>query len=337
MRHSRTTLTWYGCTVHGVDAMHSADEPCEVPPGPTRSPCRSGRRAALRTAGPGRAGLAGDRAAHECCPGRRARPGRTWHDAGVVAVLSVSLCGVLALTAYTDPVAVAAGVAVAQLVLAGAVFQGPAVPAPRTASVVIALGGLTAAALAAWPDALTGFEGSQAGDSARMSGGTLMGLAPAAGLVVLGAIVREMLRRGRRSGLTASVATTVSLGVLGVLLASWVGASRTDAGDQIVLLGAAAVAVAVVVWSLPGPRWAIGPLAVVAGAAATFGVGSVLDDALELPVVVGFGAAAALLAGCGRAIAAHLVADPARRLSVDAVLPLVLAGPIAFWTGQIFG
>jgi hypothetical protein len=262
----------------------------------------------------------------------------TWHDAGVVAaVLSVSLCGVLALTAYTDPLAVAAGVAVAQLVLAGAVFQGPAVPAARTASLVVAAGGLTATSLVAWPDVLSGFDGSQAGDAARLSGGTLMGLAPAAGVVVVGAILREMLRRGRRTGLTASIATTVTLGALTVLLATWVAASRTDEGEQVVLLGAVATAVAVTVWTLPGPRWFIGPLAVVVGSAGTLGASILVDDPLELPIVAGFGAMATLLAGCGRAIAVNLVADPARRVSVDAVLPLVLVGPIAFWTGQIFG
>lgn len=256
---------------------------------------------------------------------------------GVVAVLSASLCGVLALTAYTDPLAVAAGVAVAQLVLAGAVFQGPAVPAPRTASLVIAAGGLVATALAAWPDVLSGFDGSRAGDASRLSSGTLIGLAPATALVVIGAIVREMARRGRRAGLTASIATTVTLGVLTVLLATWVAASRTDEGDHMVLLAAVAAAGTVVIWSVPGPRWLIGPLAVAVGSAAAIGLTVAIDDPLELPVLVGYAIASALLAGCGRAIAASLVVDPTRRMAVDAVLPLVLVGPIAFWTGQLFG
>jgi hypothetical protein len=254
---------------------------------------------------------------------------------GVVAVLSISLCGVLALTAHTDPLAVAAGVAVAQLVLAGSVFQGPAVPAPRTASLVIAVGGLAATALVAWPDVLSGFDGSRAGDSARLSGGTLMGLAPGTSVVVVGALLREMARRGRRTALTASVATTVTLGVLGVLLASWVAASKTDAGDRVVLLAAIAVAVAAVVWSLPGTRYLVAPLAVIAGTGAPLGVRLALDDPLDVATVAGLGAAAAVLATCGRGLAAALVADPARRLSVDAVLPLVLVGPIAFWAGQI--
>jgi hypothetical protein len=255
---------------------------------------------------------------------------------GVVAVLSVSLCGILALTAYTDPVAVAAGVAVAQLVLAGAVFQGPAVPAPRTAGVVVAAGGLAATALVTWPDVLSGFDGSHAGDSAQQSGGTLLGLAPAAGVVVVGAIVREMARRGRRTALTASIAATVSLGVWSVLLAAWVAASMTDEGDQIVLVASVAVAATAVLWSVPGPRWAIGPLAVLGGSGAVVGLTVAMADPLETPVAVGLGVVVTLLTVCGRAIAATLAADPARRTAVEAVLPLVLAGPIAFWTGQLF-
>jgi hypothetical protein len=255
---------------------------------------------------------------------------------GGVAVLSISLCGVLALTAHTDPKAVAAGVALAQLVLAGAVFQGPAVPAPRTACVVVAAGGLAATALVTWPDVLSGFDGSHAGDSAEQSGGTLMGLAPAAAVVVVGAIVREMVRRGRRTALTASVAATVSLGVWAVLLAAWVAASKTDEGDQIVLVATVAVAGAAVAWSIPGPRALIGPLAVLVGSAAAAGVTAVVADPLDMAVAAGLAVAATLLTVCGRAIAATLAADPARRTSVDAVLPLVLAGPIAFWTGQLF-
>jgi hypothetical protein len=255
---------------------------------------------------------------------------------GVVAVLSVSLCGILALTSYTDPMAVAAGVAVTQLVLAGAAFQGPAVPAPRTACVVVAVGGLVATALVTWPDLLSGFDGSHAGDAARESGGTLMGLAPAAGVVVVGSIVREMARRGRRTALTASIAATVSLGVWAVLLAAWVAAAKTDDGDQIVLVATVAVAVAALAWSIPGPRGVIGPLAVLAGTAAAAGLTTVVTDPLDLPIAVGLAGAATLLTVCGRAIASTLAADPARRLSVEAVLPLVLVGPIAFWTGQLF-
>lgn len=259
----------------------------------------------------------------------------TWHDAGVVAVLSVSLCGVLALTAHTDPLALAAGVAVAQLVLAGAVFQSPAVPAPRTAALVVAAGGLAATALMTWPDVLSGFNGSHAGDSARLSGGTLMGLAPGAAVVVVGAVVREMFRRGRRTYLTASIAGTVTIGAWSVLLAAWVAAAKTDEGDEIVLVAAAAVALASLMWSLPGPRGLIGPLGVIVGAAAGSAARMASETPLDIPVAVGLAVFAALLAVSGRAIASTLAVDPARRLPVDAVLPLVLVGPIAFWTGQL--
>jgi hypothetical protein len=259
----------------------------------------------------------------------------TWHDSGVVAVLSVGLCGVLAITAHTDPIAVAAGVAVAQLVLAGAVFQGPAVPAPRTAALVVAAGGLATTALMTWPDVLSGFDGSHAGNSVRLSGGSLMGLAPGAAVVVVGAVVREMFRRGRRMYLTASLAGTVTIGAWSVLLAAWVAAAKTDEGDQVVLVAAAAAAVASLTWSLPGPRGLIGPLGILVGAAAGIAARMVWGAPLETSVAVGLAAIAAMLAVSGRAIATTLAVDPARRLSVDAVLPLVLVGPIAFWTGQL--
>ncbi len=254
----------------------------------------------------------------------------------MVAVLSVGLGGVLALTAYVDPLAVAAAVAVAQLVWASVVFQGPVVPAPRTAWVVVALGGIAATVVTAWPDLLAGFEGSAAGESVRQSSGTLMGIAPGAALVVLGAMLREMIRRGRRTGVTASVAMTVTIGVCGALLAAWAAAAKTDQGDQIVLIAACAVVVTVVAWSLPGPRWLVAPIAVLAGTAAAVGVRLLAADPVELSIGVGLGAVGALLAASGRGIAANLVPDPARRLAVDVVLPLVFVGPIAFWTGQLF-
>jgi len=254
----------------------------------------------------------------------------------VVAVLSVGLCGVFALAAYVDPVAAAAAVVVAQLVLASSVFQGPSVPAPRTAWFVIAVGGVAATVFTAWPDLLAGFDGSESGESARQSGGTLMGVGPAAAIVVLGAMLREMLRRGRRTALTASVAATVTLGVCGTLLAAWVPAAKTDEGRQIVAIAACAVAATVLVWSLPGPRYLVAPLAVLAGAGAGAGVRLLAEEPLDLAIGAGLGLVGALLAASGRAIAATLVLDPARRLAVDAVLPLVFVGPIAFWTGQLF-
>lgn len=254
----------------------------------------------------------------------------------VVALLSLGLGGVLALTAYADPLAVAAAVAVVQLVWASVVFQGPVVPAPRTAWFVVAFGGIAATVITAWPDLLSGFDGSAAGESVRQSSGTLMGVAPGAAIVVLGAMLREMFRRGRRTGLTASVALTVTVGVCGALLAAWVAAAKTDDGDQIVLIAACAVVGTMVVWSLPGPRLLIAPLAVLVGTGAAVAVRLVAADPVELSIGIGLGAVGALLAACGRGIAANLVPDPARRLAVDAVLPLVLVGPIAFWTGQLF-
>jgi hypothetical protein len=255
---------------------------------------------------------------------------------GVVAVLSVGLCGVLALTAFVDPFATAAAVAVAQLVLASSVFQGPVVPAPRTAWLVVAAGGVAATGITAWPDLLAGFDGSEAGESARMGGGTLMGVGPAAALVVLGAMLREMVRRGRRTALTASVAATVTLGVLGTLLAAWVAAAKTDEGDQVVLIAVGAVAVSVLVLSLPGPRYLVAPLAVLAGTGTAAAAQVLVDGPLDLGVAAALGAAGALLAVCGRAIAATLVRDAGRRLAVDAVLPLVFVAPVAFWAAQLF-
>ena len=254
----------------------------------------------------------------------------------VVAVLSVGLCAVLALAAFVDPLAAAAAVAVAQLVLASSVFQGPMVPAPRTAWFVVVAGGVAATVFTAWPDLLAGFEGSEAGESARMSGGTLMGVGPAAAIVVLLAMLREMLRRGRRTALTASVATTVTLGACSTLLAAWVAAAKTDEGDQVVLIAAASVAVSVLVWSLPGHRYLVAPLALLAGTGAAAAAQVLVDGPLDLGIAAGLGAVGALLAASGRAIAATVVPDAARRLAVDAVLPLVFVAPVAFWTGQLF-
>lgn len=250
----------------------------------------------------------------------------------VVAVLSVGLCGVVALTAQANALTVGGAVVVAQLVLAGAVYQSPDVRAPGSAWLVVASGGLLATTLAEWPDLLAG---SRTSDSAELTGGTLAGVGPAVAFVVVAAMLREMLRRGRRNALTTSLATTVMLGASAVLLAAWVATAKTAEGGPVVLAAAAAAAAAAAVWSLPGPRPVIAPAAVIAGTAAGLGVHALLGDPPDLAGVAVLAAAAAVLTACGRGIAATLSVDPARRMSVEAVLPLTLVGPIAFWVGQL--
>ncbi len=244
----------------------------------------------------------------------------------MVGLLSLALCGVLALTAYTDDVAVAAAVVLAQLVLASGVSAGQVVPGPRLAAVVVALGGVLATGLTLWPTAV--------GAADRTA--TLAGLAPAAGAVMLAALFAQMARRGGRPALTSALAMTVTLGVLALLLASWVAANRLPAAPALIAVAVVAVGVTGAGMSIRGPRPAVDCAAVLMAAAGATAVCLLVDDAPAWPFGAAFGLSAGLLTVAGRRLGSAWAASPAQRLPLEAVTPLALVGPVLVVAGRLF-
>ena len=246
----------------------------------------------------------------------------------MVALLSVAFCAVLALTAHTGELAVAAAVVVAQLLLAGSVFAGDAVPGPRLAAVVVAGGGVLACAATLRPDPVS------TEDAAVEA--SLAGLAPAMAAVMVASLLAQMLRRGGRGQLTRSLSATVTLGVLSALLAAWLAAAQASDPAEVVSAAAAAVAVAGVALSLPGPPGVAGALAVLGAS----GAGAAVCLVLPHEPVWQFGAAVGVTAGlltiAGRLLGRAWSAIPAHRVTIEALAPLALVGPVLVIATQLF-
>jgi len=246
----------------------------------------------------------------------------------VVALLSVAFCAVLALTAHTGELAVAAAVVVAQLLLAGSGFAGQLVPGPRVAAVVVGGGGALACAATLRPDAVSTGEAAVEG--------SLAGLAPAAAAVVVASLLAQLLRRDGRGQLTRSLSATVTLGMLSVLLAAWLAAAQGLDVAQVISVAVAAVAAASVVLSLPIPPTVSGVLAAVAATGAATAVCLVLPDAPVWQFGVALGLTAGLLTIVGRLLGRAWSAIPSHRVALEALAPLALVGPVLVIATQLF-
>ena len=235
-------------------------------------------------------------------------------------LLAAVVAGALALASAADPFAVAAVVVGAQLLLAtGVAATTP--PGRRGTWLVVAGAGVVASLLVA-----------------RRSGVIDLGvLAPAAAGAVLAALLREMLRRGSRAGLARSVSTTLTGALLGVFLAGWAVTHTLLEGPAVVSLGAGGVAVAALVWAVPGPRGVIGPLGPLVAAAAGWAAAGQLDP------VYGSGAGAVIAATGGVCAAIGLTVgswwQPRSRehVALAATVPLALAAPLVHVVGRLAG
>jgi hypothetical protein len=141
------------------------------------------------------------------------------------------------------------------------------------------------------------------------------------GLAMLAALLHQLLRRDGRDRLTASLAATVSLAVVGALGSCYLGAQSSRDGAAFVAAGVAAAAVVVVAGALPGPEVLGSGVGLVAGGASGVVVGALTDLGSPSGVMVGLACAAAAVVTVA---AAH--PDPV----VTAGLPLLLAAPVAF-------
>lgn len=241
-------------------------------------------------------------------------------------LLTLALGAALALAAHTGELAVAAAVALAQVLLASSVFAGQAVHSARVAAGVVIAGGFLATVLTLWPQAIGGGDGAA----------TLAGLAPAAAAVMLTALLAQMARRGGRPGLTTALALTVTLGVLATMLAAWVAAARLPGSSELVTVGAAAVAVTSLGLSLPGPSVPVGIAAVLAGTGAATALCLQLANAPAWEFGAALGLTAALLTLAGRQLGAAWSPSRAHRVPVEAIAPLALVGPVIVIASQLF-
>jgi hypothetical protein len=193
---------------------------------------------------------------------------------------------------------------------------------------VVAGGGILACAATLWPGPISTEE------SAVES--TLAGLSPAVAAVMMASLLVQMLRRDGRARLTHSLAITVTLGVLSVLLAAWVAAAKGADGAALIAVAAAAVGVASLALSLPGPATLCGVVAALAATGAGIAVCVVLPDTPVWQFGAALGLTAGLLTVAGRLLGRAWSAIPAHRLPVEALAPLALVGPVVVIAGQLF-
>lgn len=253
-------------------------------------------------------------------------------------LLSLVLAGLLTLAAYTDEWLVAAVVVVTQLVIALAPMPvaDEVVEVPKVATVAGA--GLVATALSMWPDVLEGADGTSAKVFGHADNGMIASIMPAIVVGVFIALATQMLRTDGRTHLVATTAYSVALAVLAALTVGWIGAVRSFGDAEVVAVGAAGVAVGVLVWLVPIDRWVCGSAAMVAGGVAGAVVVLNVDTAMTWVLGVALGSTAALFAVLGQLLGRSWAAGsshPAATWGLPGALAIALAAPVVYIAGQL--
>ncbi len=246
----------------------------------------------------------------------------------MAALATAAFAGLLALAAQTAPWAVVAVVVGAQLLLAtgiAATGSAGAVPTQRSGGSQHTATWLVVAA--------SGVAASLAAVNATVV--DLGTLAPVAAAAVLLSMLREVVRRDGRAGLTESLATTASGALIAVLAAAWTVTVVLPHGATLVTAGAAGLGTHALVWAVPGPRGALGPV----GVAAAAGLGWVLLPVLSGPYAAPAGAllagAAALVGAVALTAASWWSAGTREHLALQSTVPLALAGPAVHLVGRL--
>lgn len=262
------------------------------------------------------------------------------------STLAAVLAGLVALATSTDEIwLVAASVLLVQLVVAAA----PAPPEVRGLSAPrwwpVAVGGAVATWVALDPEVLAGPDGSEAGRDALLASGILAGMLPGTVAVLFLTLLGQMFRRDGRGSFVLTTGHTVTLGLLATLASGWVAASRTPLADQVVVMGAASIAVTLLVWSALRSGAGLSPgvgagVAITAGAAAGAAVPWLVDGwaTWVLGVTVGGGAACAAL--LGQVVARLWGVDrwsAPEGWGLGAALSVCLAGPVVHMGAQLSG
>ena len=235
------------------------------------------------------------------------------------AVATSVVAAVVAAAAFFGllPLTVAAG-ALAVLVAVG----WPALlgqPAPGGSALVIGLTGTGAVGVVA---------ATQGEPSMRN-----LPLVLAMGIVL--AFVAEMLRRDGRPRLVESLLGTVSGLVVAVSGAGWIATDRTDAGAELVVTCAVAIAVASAISALPLAGWWSSVVTVAAATVAGGALGYVL---LEVEISSGLwtGVVSGMLVAGLRALFDQLPTLERRQAALAAtVLPVTLGGILVFVVGRV--
>ncbi len=154
-------------------------------------------------------------------------------------------------------------------------------------------------------------------------------------LSVVLAFVNELLRRDGRSHLVESVAGTVTGALLAVTTSGWVAAVRAPDGEDLVVAGASALAVAAAVTALRLPVWLRSTVTVAAATTVALVLGLVLPR---------FGPVAGVVLGLGIGVlvaSLHALFHPLpaleRRLPAVAalVLPVAVTGMLVYVVGRV--
>ncbi|WP_370201218.1 hypothetical protein [Aeromicrobium sp.] len=249
----------------------------------------------------------------------------------VPSLLSAALAGLLALAVATGELwLVAVGVLVVQVLVATAPAHG-AGERPRPTTFVPVVAGSVVATAVAWdPQLLRGTDGTVATEDALISAGVFSGVMLGSAVVVFAGLVGQMLRRDGRQDLVRAVAATVLVGVVATSAAGWVAASGESASIDVVAMAAAALSVALLVWSVPGDRVLLGSGAVTAGALTGVLVSATVEGTgtWVLGLAVGGAAAGCALLGqvLGRAWSVGALPGP-QTWAFPAAVSVALVGP----------
>lgn len=259
------------------------------------------------------------------------------------SLLSTALLGLLVLASLTEvPLLVGAAVLVVQGLIAAAPSppdeRGRAQGGPRFGPAMVA--GVVAVVLTTWPGLLVGPEGVRAGREGMVSNGVVAGLLLAVAAAVLLALFAQMLRRDGRPRLVATTGHAVTLGVFAALAASWVAAARAASGAEVVIVGAAGIAAALLVWALPLDRVLAASLALLAGGGGAVLATLLVDGVTTALFGVVIGMTAAIFAVLGQVLGRAWSAG--RHHSADTwgfpgALAVALPAPVVHVCGQLLG
>lgn len=154
-------------------------------------------------------------------------------------------------------------------------------------------------------------------------------------MVVLLAFGAELLRRDGRDRLVESVSGTVAGALVPVCAAGWLAAARTGAGDELVVLGAGALAVGSAVSALSMTGWLRAMVTMVVTCGAGAGVGTVLDG-VGLRSGVLLGLAVGVLVAAASELFTRLPALDKRAAGwAVAVLPVAVTGILVYVVGRV--
>lgn len=255
-------------------------------------------------------------------------------------LLSLALAGLLTLAAYTDPLAVAAVVAVVQLLIAQAPSPsdatGHTVHGPRFAATIAA--GAVATVLTVAPHLLNGAHGASTKAFGDTDNGMLSAIMPAIVAGVFVALASQMLRKDGRPNLVSTTGYAVALSVFAALTIGWIGAAQSLGDAQVVAVGAGGVAGGLLAWLVPIDRWLCGSAAVLAGAVTGAIVAYQVDLTWALGVAVG--SAAALFAVLGQVVGrawSQGRTHAAAGWGFPGAMSIALAAPVIYIGGQLVG